>query len=172
MAESEVQDLGREGYSETERKGASVHHGSLIHSLPLSCLMTTGDKNDCNWGSTIIVTTYTNNKENDVWGWLWYASSWHSAIHLYWIIQNKSLFLGCVPWFCWFCSFCFIVLVYSPFLLLSKFQFSMIYGKCLLYKVYFDITNEIYPHWNFRQILRNWWHFNSVSLSGLFLFSF
>lgn len=45
-----------------------MHHGSLIHSLPLSCLMTTGDKNNCNWGSVIIVTTYNNNKDNDVWG--------------------------------------------------------------------------------------------------------
>jgi len=45
-----------------------VRHGSLIHSLALSCLMTTGDKNDCNWGSVIIVTTYTNNKDSDVWG--------------------------------------------------------------------------------------------------------
>ena len=68
MAESEAQDPSWEGYSDTERKEASVRHGSLIHSLALSCLMTTGDKNDCNWGSVIIVTTYTNNKDSDVWG--------------------------------------------------------------------------------------------------------
>lgn len=66
MAESEVQDLDREGYSDTERKEASVHHGSLVHSLPLSCLMTTGDENDHNWGSIIVVTTYA--KDSDAWG--------------------------------------------------------------------------------------------------------
>lgn len=43
-----------------------MHYGSLVHSPPLSCLMTAGDENNRSGGSVTVVAAYA--KDSDAWG--------------------------------------------------------------------------------------------------------